>query len=278
MARVTEHTLYFSDVRIELQCNSVRISDWVERRWRGARQSMLPMRGSFRVDVQAERSLRIVFEDELLCDVPVGPTPENLFEVYLYRSMLAEHGRRFGVFHGGAVVSNGTPWVFCGPSGAGKSALVTAALRRGYCYFTDEFIVTDGKHLWGWPRTPEVDVHSRPATTHVDWLRFFERVDEHGTAAYPLRPTQVAQAPASADLVRFVHLSPGGATRIQALSAPETLRHWHEAAFHDSPVDLGALAGRGRTWTATWRDPDELLDRLEGAARGSRRAANAPAR
>ena len=261
MARVTEHTLYFSDVRIELRCNSARISDWVERRWRGAQQSMLPLSKTFRMVVNVDLSLRIAFEDELLYEAPVGVADENVVEIYLYRSMLAEHRRRFGVFHGGAVVLNGTPWVFCGPSGAGKSSLVTAALRRGGRFFTDEYIVTDGKLLWGWARTPEV-----------------EPLGAQRKAAYPLRSEQVAAAPAAARLVRFAYLSPGRSTRIRPLSAPETLRHWHEAAFHDSPAGLGELVGGSRSWIATWRDPSELLGRLEEAAHGGPQAAHALAR
>lgn len=69
--------------------------------------------------------------------------------------MLADHCDRYGVFHGGAVVSKGIAWVLCGPSNAGKSSLSVAALKRGYQYYTDEFVITDGEAVWGWPRTPQ---------------------------------------------------------------------------------------------------------------------------
>ena len=273
MARVTEQALYFSDVRLDVKCDCARIDEWIEGRWRGARRPILPTRKTFRVDVDTRAALRIAFEGEPICEVPVGPTPEHVFEVYLYGSMLAEHRRRFGVFHGGAVTSSGVAWVFCGPSGAGKSTLVTSALTRGYRYFTDEYVVTDGTDLWGWPRTPEVDVAGSGLEARPAWLDGFQPADEHGTARYPLRVRQVASATTPAELVHFVYLEPGARTDVRPLPPVEALRHWYEAAFHDSPAALGKLAGRGRTWRATWRDPDELLDQLEtGACSGPQAA------
>lgn len=264
---MTKHTLYFSDACIELQCNDARIGAALERRWLGAVRSMLPVRKTYRAAVTVASKLRIAFEDEVLWDEHVGEEPEHMVELYLYRGMLAEHRRRFGVFHGAAVTSNRESWVFCGRSGAGKSTLSTAALRRGYRYFTDEFVVTDGNALWGWPRTPEIDVQPSYHRRAPRWLVGFEPVDAQGTARYPLRLAQVARDRAPAERVHLVHLEPGITTRLRPIAPAEALRHWHEAAFHDSPVALGSLVGAQRVWHAQWADPDELLDELERASR-----------
>jgi hypothetical protein len=270
MARaVTERGLHFSDVRVDVRTNSAQLDAALQRRWGGAARSMLPALRSYRMDVDVGERLRIAVDDEVLWNEPLGPEPESLTEFYLYRGMLAEHRRRYAVFHGAAVTSDRHAWVFCGTSGAGKSTVSTAALRRGCRYFTDEFVVTDGKALWGWPRTPEVDVRESTDARRPRWLHGFEPVDAHGAARYPLHLRQVATHPVSAKRVHFVHLQSGITTWIRPISTTEALRHWHEAAFYDCPVTLGEVVGPGRVWHAQWRDPDELLDELERGAQGA---------
>ena len=191
--------------------------------------------------------------------------PTDVFELVLQRKLFDLHSDRLGVFHAAAFEIHGTAWVLCGPSGAGKSSLSLAALARGFRYYTDEFVVTNGTAVWGWPRTPQFGAPDdrKPLP---DWLISTEPADEHGTRRRPVPRGQVARDVVPAQRVHVVSIGQGPRTLLEPISATMALRCWHEAAFFSSPVSLGRLVGLGRTWRAQWRHPDELLDTLETVA------------
>ena len=64
----------------------------------------------------------------------------------------------------------------------------------------------------------------------------------------------------SAREVRFVGLERGTDTTLSQVSTTVGLKYWTEAAFFEPTMSLGALVGVGRTWRASWRHPDELID------------------
>ena len=157
---------------------------------------------------------------------------------------------------------NGTTFVFCGPSGAGKSTLSVAAARRGYRYYSDEFVVTDGSSLWGWPRTPHFGPH--PNSAHLpSWWMGIGAPNEEGTYRAPVPLTQVAKEPASSSSVHFISIEQGPATEVVPIAPTTAIARWLEAAFLEPPMSLGGLVRPGRAWRASWRHPDELLDALE---------------
>ncbi|MGB5809403.1 MAG: hypothetical protein WBG86_02660, partial [Polyangiales bacterium] len=265
---LTAHTLHFSDVRLQVECNSEPINDVIVRDWGAATHAFVgTMRGHHvRVHV-GENELEVTFDEEQVWRQAPGESLTDAFELILYRRMLADHGDRYGVFHGAAVVSNGTAWVLCGPSNAGKSSLSVAALKRGYQYYTDEFVVTDGKAIWGWPRTPQFGALPGASPTLPMWLTETSPPDAHGTRREIMKRGQVACAATPAEHVHFVAVAQGASTRLQPSSSMTALRQWSEAAFFEPPVSLGKLVGMGQTWEAEWRHPDELLDALELASR-----------
>jgi hypothetical protein len=274
---LTKHTLYFSDIRLEVECNCAPVNAAIVRDWGAAQRSILATTTTHRIGVHATTDeISLTFDDERVWCEPLDEVPADTFELILYRRMLAEHCDRFGVFHAAAVVSNGIAWVLCGPSGAGKSSLSVAALRRGHHYYTDEFVVTDGSAVWGWPRTPQFGPPSREAGALPTWLTGLGPPDEHGTHRNPIRHQQVARTATPADRVHFVSIAQGPTTQLVPSSPTAALQHWTEAGFFGSPVCLGKLVGRNRSWRAVWRHPDELLDALENATRGQPSYARAP--
>jgi hypothetical protein len=60
--------------------------------------------------------------------------------------------------------------------------------------------------------------------------------------------------------VRFVSVARGAHTTLEPISTSVGLKHWTEAAFFEPAISLGALVGAHRTWRASWRHPDELID------------------
>lgn len=260
---LTRHTLFFSDARLELECDCDALNDAIEKDWGAAQHPMLRTTKTHRLGVHATDTLTLNFDDECVWREPLDGAPADAFEWVLYRRMFAEHHPRFGVFHGAAVVSNEVAWLFCGPSGAGKSSLSVAASRRGYDYYSDEFVVTDGSAIWGWPRTPHFDPPSSSSDALPSWLVGIGAPDEHGTYRQPVRREQVARAPTLAGRVQVVLVERGPMTELAPVASRTALQALSEAAFFESSVPLGALVAPSRTWRGVWRHPEELLDALE---------------
>jgi hypothetical protein len=262
---LTQHTLFFSDARLELECDCEAVNDAIAADWGSARRPMLDTMKSHHLGVYATDTLTVTFDDEIVWSEPLDQTPTDPFEWVLYRKMFAEHHDRFGVLHGAAVVSNQIAWLLCGPSGAGKSSLSVAALRRGYDYYSDEFVVTDGSAIWGWPRTPHFGPPQRDTDRLPSWFADMGAPDEHGTHRRPVPHEQVAKAPTPADRVHLVFIEQGSTTALTPLEPMAALQCLSEAAFFESSVPFGKLVARGRTWRGVWRHPDEILDALESA-------------
>jgi hypothetical protein len=191
------------------------------------------------------------------------------FEQWLYRVALGRHKRRFAVFHAAALVSDGATVVFSGPSGAGKSSLALAAVRRGWKYFSDEFVVTDGQRLWGWPRAIRFDP-PEPGARRPDYLVGLETDDDavasrKDTAPpyYAVPGTALQRVACSAHEVRFVRVERGAKTALARVSTGIGLKDWTEASFFEPPMSFGTLVGIDRSWHASWRHPDELIDLIE---------------
>ncbi len=64
----------------------------------------------------------------------------------------------------------------------------------------------------------------------------------------------------SANDVHFVSVERGTHTTLTQVSTSVGLKYWTEAAFFEPTMSLGALVGVHRTWRASWRDPEELID------------------
>jgi hypothetical protein len=232
---------------------------------------MLPPEASCDIEVIADGSPRIVVDGEV---VWAGGVVEDLvagFEQWLYRAALAQHQGRFGVFHAAALVSDGATVVFSGPSGAGKSSLALAAVRRGWKYFSDEFVVTDGQRVWGWPRAIRFDP-TEPGSPCPDYLRDLDTDDDAVESQQDVAPPYYAvagdalqRAACSAREVRFVSVERGTHTTLSHVSTSVGLKYWTEAAFFEPTMSLGSLVGLGRTWRASWRHPEELIDMIATA-------------
>jgi hypothetical protein len=226
----------------------------------------VPVEANCEMEVIADDLPRITLDGEVVWS---GGEPEYLvagFEQRLYRAALARHKRRLTVFHAAALVSDGATIVFSGPSGAGKSSLALAAVRRGWKYFSDEFVVTDGRHLWGWPRAIRFDP-PRPGALRPDYLAGLdhdgdavESERDAGPPYYPVCGHALQQAACSVRAARFVRLQRGEQTTLKAVSTGVGLKYWTEASFFEPATSLGALVGPDRSWRASWRHPDELID------------------
>ena len=244
----------------------MRTNRYLERHWSAAKRPMLPTEASCDIEVIADASPRIIVDGEV---VWAGGVVEDLvagFEDRLYRAALAQHEGRFGVFHAAALVSDGATVVFSGPSGAGKSSLALAAVRRGWKYFSDEFVVTDGQRVWGWPRAIRFDP-TEPGAPCPDYLVDLDTDQDAVESSQDLAPpyyavngNAVQHAACSAREVRFVSVERGTDTTLSHVPASVGLKYWTEAAFFEPTMSLGALVGDGRTWRASWRHPEELID------------------
>ena len=116
-----QETLHFSDVQLDVRCDCRAIGESIQRTWAGTRRAMVPSSRVLSIDIAAATDLRIALDGYTVWDEPIDDRPEDVFEVVLYRNMLAEHRGRLGVFHGSAVGSDSATWIFSGPSGSGKS-------------------------------------------------------------------------------------------------------------------------------------------------------------
>ena len=275
---LTQHTLHLSDYRLEIESDCVPVNKVIARTWDAGRRPILAPTKTHRIGVYTADALKLTIDGEPVWSRPLDDAPADTFELMLYRRMLAEHESRFGMFHAAAVGGPGITWVLCGASGAGKSSLAVTALMRGYHYYTDEFVVTDGHLVWGWPRAPQFDPSSHPGAELPEWLTELDPPDEDATHRYSVPRHQVARCPAPAEQVHFVYIARGARTRLEPVGVTEALQLWTEAAFYDSPVSLGAIVSRARSWRAVWRHPGELWQALEQATQGKPREGRIPAR
>lgn len=273
---MTHQALYFSDARIEVDSNCPDVDAMIARDWQGARRPIVETTRTHRVQVRASSELVVTFDGELVWREPLDARPADAFELILYRRMIADHCDRFGVFHGAAVHADELAFVFLGPSGAGKSSLAVAAMRRGYRYYSDEFVVTDGTAVWGWPRAPQFGPvpgsHRAPT-----WMTDLGPPDGHGTYRSPLGAKQIAVSATRTHRIHFVSIEPGPTTRLAPMSSKRALCRWLEAAFFEPPISLGGLVGDGYAWRGQWRHPEELLDALEDRVREEEQLASASA-
>jgi len=268
MARgdLEQHEIFLSGLRVRVQSCCGTTNRYLRRHWSAAKRPILPHQTSCDIDVIADASPRIAVDGEVVWE---GGLVEDLvcgFERWLYRVALSQHEGRFGVFHAAALVSDGATVVFSGPSGAGKSSLALAAVRRGWKYFSDEFVITDGQRVWGWPRAIRFDP-PQPGAPCPDYLVDLDTDDDAAVSERDLAPPYYAvsgsalqRVVCSAHEVRFVRVERGTYTTLSRVSTSIGLKYWTEAAFFEPTMSLGALVGVDRTWRASWRRPDELID------------------
>ena len=206
---VEHHEIFLSGLRVRVRSSCARTNRYIRKHWCAASIPLVEPWSSCEIEVVAGASPRIVVDREV---VWIDGVAEDLlagFEQWLYRLAIAKHKGRFSVFHAAAVVRDGATVVLAGASGAGKSSLALAAVRRGWKYFTDEFVVTDGERVWGWPRAIRFDPPT-PGIPLPEHLRDLE-TDVDGRmsptdAAPPYYPVATAMLPDGASSAESVHL------------------------------------------------------------------------
>ena len=265
-----QHEIFLSGLRVRVRSSCTRTNRYLRRHWSAAKSPIVRPEAACDIEVIAsDDSPRIVLDGEVVWSDDEAEDLVAGFEDRLYRVALARHKSRFAVFHAAALVSDGSTVVFSGPSGAGKSSLALAAVRRGWRYFSDEFVVTDGQLVWGWPRAIRFDP-SESGARRPDYLDGLDIDDDamashpHDASPYYAIPGHALQrAPSSAHDVRFVRIERGEKTAMAPVSTGVGLKYWTEAAFFMPTMSLGALVGADRSCRASWRHPDELIDLLE---------------
>jgi hypothetical protein len=263
-----QHEIFLSGLRVGVRSSCARTSRYLRRHWTAATLPIVEPDANCEIEVLVEGYPRIVVDGEVLWSD--GPAEDLVagFEQWLYRLALARHKRRFVVFHAAALASARGTIVFSGPSGAGKSSLALAAVRRGWKYFSDEFVVSDGRRIWGWPRAIRFDP-PKPGAQPPGYLRDLDRdddaVESRAQAApyYAVPDHALQRAPCSASEVHFVQVERGAQTTLTPLSPTIALKCLTEASFFEPAIALGSLVGADRAWRASWRHPDELIDVIE---------------
>ena len=262
------HEIFLSGVRFDIRSSCARTNRFLRRHWTGATQPIVQHESTCEIEVFADESPRIVVDGDVLWSDGAVEYLVAGFEEWLYRLALARHKRRFVVFHAAALVCDGRTFVFAGPSGAGKSSLALAAVRRGWKYFSDEFVVTDGARVWGWPRAIRFDPPKR-GTRPPDYLRGLDvdgdsvELPEDAPPYYAVEKPALQQLACDAGDAHFVGIERGGQTTLTPLSTTAGLTGWTEASFFEPAISLGSLVGTKRAWQASWRRPDELIDMIE---------------
>ena len=264
-----QHEIFLSGLRVGVRSSCTITSRYLRRHWSAAKSPIVQPEARCDIEVVADESPRIVVDGEVVWsdgeieDLVAG------FEQWLYRVALARHKHKFAVFHAAALVSDRATFVFSGPSGAGKSSLALAAVRHGWKYFSDEFVVTDGQRLWGWPRAIRFDP-SESGARRPDYLVGLDNDEDAVRSSpdaappyYPVHGRGLQRFACSAHDVRFVSIERGSQTALAPISPSVGLKHWTEASFFEPRISLGALVGRDRAWRASWRHPDELIDLIE---------------
>ena len=268
MARgnLERHEIFLSSLRVRVQSSCTQTNRYLQRHWSAAKLPILRPETTCDIEVIADASPRIVLNGEVVWADGIVEDLVAGFEQWLYRAALAQHEGRFGVFHASALVSDGATVVFSGPSGAGKSSLALAAARRGWKYFSDEFVVTDGQRVWGWPRAIRFDP-PEPGAPCLDYLVDLDTdhdavgsTQDSAPPYYAVSGNALQRVACSAHEVHFVRVERGTRTTLESISTSVGLKYWTEAAFFEPTMSLGALVGAHRTWRASWRHPEELID------------------
>ena len=264
-----QHEIFLSGLRVGVRSSCEKTSRYLRRHWSAATQPIVQADSRCEMEVISDASPRILVDGEVVWSDGVAEDLVAGFEHLLYRVAISRHKRRFAVFHAAALVSDGATFVFSGPSGAGKSSLALTAVRRGWKYFSDEFVVTDGHRVWGWPRAIRFDPPASRAQC-PDYLLSLDDDDDAPetpsdtvTPYYPVAEEGLQRVACDAREVRFVRIERATQTTLAPLSPTTGLKHWTEASFYEPTMSLGALVGRGRTWRASWRHPEELIDLIE---------------
>ena len=266
-----QHEIFLSGLRVVVRSSCTKTSGYIRRHWAAATQPIVQPEAMCCIEVIADDSPRILVDGEIAWS---GGPAEDLvagFELLLYRVALARHEGRFAVFHAAGLVSDGATFVFSGPSGAGKSSLALTAVRRGWKYFSDAFVVTDGQQVWGWPRAIRFDPPERGSRCPTYLAGLDDDNDDDAlpsqgdtiTPYFPVPGEALQRDARPAGEVRFVSINRSDGTSLERVPASIGLKHWTEASFFAPPMSLGALVGLDRSWRASWRQPDELLDLLE---------------
>ena len=267
--KLEEHEIFLSGLRVGVRSSCAKTSRYLRRHWSAAKWPLVQPGPSCEIEVISDASPRILVDGEVVWSGGVAEDLVAGFEQLLYRVALARHKRRFAVFHAAALVSDGATFVFSGPSGSGKSSLALTAVRHGWKYFSDEFVVTDGRRVWGWPRAIRFDPPKRGAQCPDYLLGLDDDEDAAETPSdtvtpyYPVAAEALQRAACDAHEVRFVRIERAARTTLRPLSPAAGLKHWTEASFFEPTMSLGALVGPGRTWSASWRHPEELIDLIE---------------
>lgn len=262
------HEIFLSGLRVGVRSYCARTNRYLRRHWAGAKQPIVRPEAACEIEVIADRSPRIVVDGEVLWSDGVAEDLVAGFEQWLYRLALARHKRRFVVFHAAALVSDGRTVVFSGPSGAGKSSLALAAVRRGWKYFSDEFVVTDGKRVWGWPRAIRFDP-PKPGSRRPEYLQNLDLDDDavespkDAAPYYPVADASIQRTTCLARQAHFVGVERAAKTTLAPVPATVGLKYWTEASFFMPAISLGSLVGANRVWRASWRHPDELIEMIE---------------
>ena len=263
------HAIHLSDTRWNIISTSEMTLRFIRRHFRAAASPFrnVTNRHSIVIDSSPNHA-HITIDDEIWWD---GNDPNelvNAFELVLHRWLLRNHRNRFGVFHASAVTNGRSTIVFSGPSGAGKSTLALSAVRNGYRYYTDEFVITDGQNLWGWPRAIRFDAITSDSICPA-YLSSLQRESVWCTESqdayvpyYPPSVEECASQPAKAEDVHFVHIERGESNTLRAMNTTEALKHLSEAAFFEPPVNLGALVGPKRVWCGQWTEPASFIELL----------------
>ena len=263
------HEIFLSGLRVAVRSSCARTNRYLRCHWAAASTPIVEPDSLCEIEVIDDESPRIEIDGEVVWSDDERDYLVAGFEQCLYRLAFARHRARLAVFHAAALATEGATFVFAGPSGAGKSSLALAAVRRGWRYFTDEFVVTDGKRLWGWPRAIRFDA-PEPGARRPSYLRGLDcdvdAVSSSPEAAppyYRVPGDALERAPRPAEEVRFVRIERGARTELTEVSAIVALQQWTEASFFEPSVSLGALVGGSRAWHASWRHPDELIELIE---------------
>lgn len=205
---------------------------------------------------------------ELRCPHQDALTPR--LEWLLYDAFF-EQQRSDGlcVLHAGCAATDGRALVFAGASGSGKSALTRAAIDAGLEYVADEHVVTDGRTLWGVPRSIHLDAQDAEAPS-PPWHAGADLTScrlRHPDG--PLRVTPLVHVPAGSvastplAMERAVLVAPrrGERDAVSPLPPAARLSCLRDATLVASDA-LGAIATVTDAFALEWNDPAAALARL----------------
>lgn len=148
------HTLRFTaaGLTVEVRCELAEVTRALEAIWRPALLSEGPILRSYTVD--ADGTTRV--EGQLLAKARDPSQSVLRIEGDVLQALgQASHDKL--ILHAGAVVLEGTLFLFVGEPTAGKSTLTRAALARGATYLTDDTLIFDEHVCRGVARSVHFD-------------------------------------------------------------------------------------------------------------------------